>query len=122
MESVIYLIKVEQQQDERGVWQDTPIKRRVFCEVESVSRAEFFDAGRSGLNPTFVFRMFAGDYEGEDVVEYEGKTYGIYRTYKRNGNSYIGTLAKSRQDLLQDYIELYVEQKGGTNAGYSSTD
>ena len=43
--------------------------------------------------------MFAGDYNGERVVEYDGKTYGVYRTY------YART----------DTVELYVERKGGTN-------
>ena len=122
MDDVIYLIKAVQEQDARGVWQTTPVKRRVFCTVNSISRAEFFEAGRSGLNPSFMFRVFAADYDGEDVVEYQGRTYGIYRTYKRNGNTYVGTDARLRQDLLQDYVELYAEGKGGTNAGYSSTD
>lgn len=43
--------------------------------------------------------MFVGDYNGEKLVEYNGETYAVYRTY----------LAKN------DTIELYVERKGGTN-------
>ena len=43
--------------------------------------------------------MFAADYAGESVIEYEGKTYAVYRTYRTDA----------------DYIELYVERKGGTN-------
>lgn len=43
--------------------------------------------------------MFFGDYQGEKTVEYNGVTYGIYRTY----------LGRN------DTIELYAERKGGTN-------
>jgi hypothetical protein len=43
--------------------------------------------------------MFNGDYCGESIVEYEGYTYSVYRTFKRR----------------TDTIELYVERKGGTN-------
>lgn len=97
--TVIKLIGVTREQDEYGVWRSTPTYREVFAQVDSVTRAEFFEAGRNGLNPEFRFTMFAGDYEGETMVEYAGKTYAIYRTFfARN-----------------DTLELYVERKGGTN-------
>lgn len=85
--------------DEYGVAKKTRTERSVFCKVDSVTRAEFFDAGRSGLNPEYRITMFYGDYNGESVVGYKGKLYSVYRTY----------LAKT------DIIELYVERQGGTN-------
>ena len=85
--------------DQYGVAKKTTTSKEVFCKVESVSRAEFFDAGRSGLNPQFRITMFAGDYDGEIVVGYRGSLYSVYRTY----------LAKT------DIIELYVERQSGTN-------
>ena len=84
---------------------ETPTKTEVFCECHSITRNEFFEAGRNGLNPQFEFTVFAGDYNGETVCEYNGLMYSIYRTYKTDG----------------DYIELYVERKGGTN-GEKSDD
>ena len=72
----------------------------MFCSVRSVSASEFFDGGRNGLNPDFQISMFAPDYNGERTVEFEGKRYGVYRTYKQRN----------------DIIELYVERKGGVNA------
>ena len=39
--------------DEYGVAKKTRTERSVFCKVDSVTRAEFFDAGRSGLNPEY---------------------------------------------------------------------
>ena len=86
-------------QDEYGRWVATPTAKEVFCQVDSITRAEFFDGGRNGLNPEFKFTMFFGDYNGESVVKYAGNTYSVYRTYLRR----------------TDIIELYVERKGGTN-------
>lgn len=96
----IQLIAQTQAQDAYGVWRKTETSRTVFCAVNSVTRDEFFDGGRNGLNPEYQITMFAYDYEGETIVVYEGKRYGVYRTYfGRN-----------------DTIELYVERKGGLNA------
>lgn len=87
--------------DEYGVAVKTQTSREVFCKVDSVTRTEFFEAGRSGLNPEYRITMFFGDYEGETLVGYNGRMYSVYRTYQ----------AKT------DIIELYVERKGGTNRG-----
>ena len=99
---VIKLISVSRLQDAYGVWRDTPTLRQVYCSVDSVTAAEFFEGGRNGLNPQYRITMFGGDYNGETVVEYRGKTYSVYRVYQKK----------------TDEIELYVERKGGTN-GYS---
>lgn len=96
---VITLITETKTQDANGVWKAATTSRTVFCQVDSVTRSEFFEAGRNGLNPEYRFRMFSGDYEGERTVEYKGLKYGVYRTYKAR----------------TDTIELYVERKGGTN-------
>ena len=96
---VLTLIGTTRTQDEYGIWHETPTARNVFCQVNSITRSEFFDAGRNGLNPEFMFSMFAGDYEGERVCEYRGQKYSIYRTY----------LGRN------DVIELYAERKVGTN-------
>lgn len=97
---VITLIGVTRSQDEYGVWRTTPVRRHVMCQVNSVTRAEFFEAGRNGLNPELVFRVFFGDYDGEDTLIYNGQGYGIYRAYR------------GRNDI----VELYAERKGGTNS------
>lgn len=106
MDSVAYLVKTIPEQDARGVMVDEEHKRQVFCKVDSVTRQEFFQAGRAGLNPDKMITVFAADYEGEDIVEHEGYRYAVYRTYKR-------------EEGAHDYIELYVERKGGTNEGYT---
>lgn len=119
--TVITLVRESYEQDDNGVWRDTgnylkdesgrivrdeqgePISmgrtHEVYAQVDSVTRAEFFEGGRNGLNPELVFSMFYGDYNGERTLLYDGKPYGIYRTY----------LGRN------DTIELYAERKGGTN-------
>ena len=81
------------------MWRSETIPREVYCEVESVTQKEFFEAGRNGLNPSYKFIVFFADYEDEPIVEYHGNQYSVYRTY----------LTKN------DKLEIYVERKGGTN-------
>lgn len=84
--------------NEYGVAVKTRTGKEVFCKVDSVTRSEFFEAGKAGLNPEYRMTMFFGDYNGETLVGYNGRMYSVYRTY----------MAKT------DIIELYVERKGGT--------
>lgn len=95
----ISLVGEEKYQDKYGVWQIVQEEHEVFAQVNSVTRAEFFEAGRNGLNPEYMFTVFFGDYNGERTVKYNGNTYGIYRTYQGR----------------DDTVELYAERKGGTN-------
>lgn len=96
---VITLVGTAYVKNEYGVLVATTTSREVFCQVNSITRAEFFEAGRNGLNPSLMFSVFFGDYSDEPTLIYKGKPYGIYRTYL------------SRNDTL----ELYAERKGGTN-------
>lgn len=96
---VITLISETVTADASGVERTTTTSRTIFAQVDSITRAEFFEAGRAGLNPQFKFVVFAGDYEGETIAEYKGKRYAIYRTY----------LARD------DRLELYAQREGGTN-------
>lgn len=68
----------------------------ILCEVYSISQTEFYSAANTELNPELRFNIFFGDYNGEDVCEFHGQRYAIYRTY-RSG----------------DTLELYVERKIG---------
>lgn len=96
---LITLLAATKTQNDYGVWVERLTARDVFCQVDSVSRAEFFDGGRNGLNPEFRMTMFAGDYQGERLLTYKGMTYSVYRTYQGRN----------------DTVELYVERKGGSN-------
>lgn len=122
MDDIITLVSYTKQKDNYGVERVTPVTRDVFAQVHSTTRQEFFDAGRNGLNPSFMFSIFAGDYEGETECRYNGDQYSIYRTYISHGeerthisNTKSGSSFRSYHTPSSDYIELYVERKGGSN-------
>ena len=99
MDNVLTLITQTKTQDNFGRWVTEGTGRQIFCDVSSISMTEFYEAGRNGLNPEYRFLVFQGDYNGEEVCEFEGNPYAIYRTFRRDA----------------DTIELYVARKGGTN-------
>lgn len=98
-DAVITLITNTYALDDYGVQRRTETRKDVFAKVGSITRSEFYSAGRNGLNPDYMFTVFHSDYDGEAVCEYEGKRYAIYRTYFPGQG---------------DYIELYVQREGGT--------
>lgn len=97
--TVITLLAETTTKNDYGVRVTAYTERDVYAQLNSITRAEFYDAGRNGLNPEFMFSMFAGDYQGERVVKYNGNTYAVYRTYFDR----------------TDRVELYVQREGGTN-------
>lgn len=97
MDDVLFLISQEQVQDELYVQHSQEVRRRIFCQVDSVKRSEFFAAGQSGLSPEFCFIVFPLDYAGETELEFHEKRYAIYRTFQRD----------------TDHLEIYVQRKGG---------
>lgn len=103
MDDTLILLSTTYEQNKYGVDVPTNTEKEIFCDRRSISRSEFFNAGRNGLNPQYVFTVFKGEYNGETVCKYNGLTYAIYRVYETD----------------DDYIELYVERKGGTNGAKS---
>lgn len=96
--TIIYLISETRSQDAIGQYVSEETSRQVFARKQSITRNEWFDAGRSGLQPEVCFVVFRYDYEGELIIEDEqGNRFGIYRTYENRS----------------DEIELYCESKGG---------
>lgn len=103
-DTVIKLISLgEKYQDSNGVWRaGATVEREIFARVSSVNRNEFFSAGAAGMRAEYQFTVFASEYQDEVTCEYEGKLYGIYRTYHVPGT---------------DYLELYVQRKVGVDNG-----
>lgn len=96
MSDVISLLEETIVEDIYGNQNVTTVPNEVYCEVNSVSSNEFFNAGEAGHKPAFRFDVFMGDYNGEQRVEYKDVTYYIYRTYLRG-----------------DTYELYAEERVG---------
>ena len=75
----------------------TETRTQIFAKKESISRSEYYNGGKAGIQPEFRLTTAVIDYSGQLEVELDGVRYGIYRTY----------------NVSQDYIELYCEKKGG---------
>lgn len=60
----------------------TETATQVFCQVESVSRTEYWHALQNGLEPSYVLRISEyADYAGQKVVIFRGRRYRVLRTY-----------------------------------------
>lgn len=103
MDGIAYLRRPVYEYDELGQQvAKTYEETQIFVSEESVSRAEFFEAGQSGFNPQIVLTTASVNYDGQPEAKYNGRVYGIYRTYYK---------AES------DQLELYLEQKAGALDG-----
>ena len=96
MTDVITLVTQTITTDKYGNEVATETEKTVFCEVDSISQTEFYAAANTELNPEYKFTIFFGDYEGEEVVVFNGARYSVYRTYRTGDN-----------------LELYAERKVG---------
>ena len=96
MTDVITLITQTITTDKYGNEEATEMEKTVFCEVDSISQTEFFAAENTELNPEYKFTIFFGDYDGQDLVKFNGARYSVYRTYRTGDN-----------------LEMYTERKIG---------
>ena len=95
--AVLYLIAETWTVDDYGIMRPTHYKRQVYCQVNSVTGAEWFEGSRQGLNPEYRLIMTADDYNNEKLAELNGLPLSIYRAYKGRNNT----------------VELYAEWKKG---------
>lgn len=59
----------------------TRTSREVFVYTRGVYNAEFYNAAQAGLHPSITLILAnRADYEGETLVEFEGKMYDVIRT------------------------------------------
>ena len=69
------------------------VKRTVFVQPRGVYASEFYNAAQLGLKPSLtLFMTNRNDYQGEKVVEFNGKDYSVIRvdwTAQRDGISLI---------------------------------
>lgn len=97
MDVIAYLIGYTITLDSYKRETKTETQSMVYGKKESISRAEFYNAGNQGLQASFRLTVAKIDYHGELELELDSVRYGIYRTY----------------DVNEDYVELYCEKKGG---------
>lgn len=67
--------------DEYGNEIQTVTETEVFVLPRGVYNAEFYNAAQAGLHPSITFDMAnKEDYDGQKLIEFEGKDYDIIRT------------------------------------------
>lgn len=103
MDDLVYLIGVVYSEDEIGQLVPMETEQAVWASIQSVTRAEWAQAGQAGLNPELVLTMPRANYSGQNIVELRkdcGRPvrYSVYRTHF---------------GWDSDEIELYLEQKAG---------
>lgn len=55
--------------------------RQVYVQPRGIYNSEFYNAAQAGLHPSVtLFLTNREDYEGEALVEFEGKKYDVIRT------------------------------------------
>lgn len=79
--------------------------RTVYVQPRGVYNAEFYNAAQAGLHPSITLTLAnREDYEGEIIVEFEGKFYDVIRTDWK---------------AQRDSISLILQER--INAGYTAT-
>ena len=100
MDDLIVLIQETYTQNSFSGQVPAETETSVWASIRSATRSEWEAAGQNGINPSIVIRTPRVNYNGEKTVEVGGQRYGIYRTYFPADS---------------DEIELYCEEKVGTN-------
>ena len=71
----------------------------VFVQPRGVYNAEFYNAAQAGLHPSITFELTnKADYNGEKVIEWEGKDYNIIRTDWNAQRDKISLICEERVD------------------------
>lgn len=67
--------------DEYGNEIQTVTQTEIFVLPRGVYNAEFYNAAQAGLHPSITFDVAnKEDYNGQKLIEFEGKDYDIIRT------------------------------------------
>ena len=93
----IKLLTIEYTQDDLGEWAETRAETEVFARIESVTMSEFYQAGMQGFKPEYKMTVWQTEYNNEELIEYGGVVYVVYRAYIRDDGR----------------IELYVTKRKG---------
>lgn len=99
MHDLITLYTVAQTQGPLGEWKSVTVPTDVPCEIRSISRQEWTQAGQRGFAPVITAVIFSGNYNGQTRAKLGDRYYAIYRTYDRDDET----------------TELYLEYQTGVN-------
>lgn len=56
---------------------------QVFASKKSIRQSEFYQAQATGLKPAIAFDVRSMEYNDEEKIQYNSKTYNVIRTYDK---------------------------------------
>lgn len=81
---VCYLLAPDPETDAEGYNVPERMPRRmVYCTfVEGVSKSEFYQADKAGLQANASVELWTADYNGEDLVLFAGRYFRVIRAFQ----------------------------------------
>jgi len=77
--------------------------REVYAIPRGVYQSEFYNAAQIGLHPSITFTLTnREDYEGEKLLEYDGKLYAVIRADWTAQRDAISLVCEERVGLSED--------------------
>ena len=93
-------------------------QRLVLCTVKRVRQSEYYEAHNAGFRPEYQFDLTAAeDYHDEDTLIYEGKEYGIIRTYEKSAGGLEIIAGRSDRNEPEDNTDDTDDSDGGQDPG-----
>lgn len=83
-DDTVGLISSEYTEDELGQPVAEETKEEINCCRLPVSRAEFYTAGQNGIEVSELITVHPYEYNGQNIVEFNGKRLRVVRVYQRN--------------------------------------
>ena len=78
----ISLVSMTRTTDTDGYETTTETLTEVMCDSgNGVTRSEFYEAMKAGVELTAAFEMWACDYDGQKVIEHRSKRYKVERAF-----------------------------------------
>ena len=63
--------------------------RVLFANRKSVKQSEFYAAHMAGIKAELVMEVYAEEYRGERLVEYDGMRYRVVRDYRAQDSEFV---------------------------------
>jgi SPP1 family predicted phage head-tail adaptor len=84
LSNVIDLVNISDTINENGFPKKTVVTRRtVFAIKKSIQNKEFYIASQHGFQLSLMFEIRLFEYNSENFVEFDNKTYQVIRTYEK---------------------------------------
>ncbi len=96
---VITLEAVTPGTDSDGDYTEDVVQTEVFADVQSVKRSEFYRARESGVELVITVKLWAGDYDGQERLVWNGKRYKVERAYTEAREIYELNCSEYREEI-----------------------